>query len=164
MKIRNQDFNFDILNAADADRIQQAVDTLQAAAAAIPKNSSFGDIIRANCALLDDFLAQVLGEDYDARLNVSSDDLRGLKALYFEVLEEIVRAKEELAAPSFSAPAAVARTDLKVQARQAAQAASAALPAVNEAAAPAPKAAAPDFSRMNRAQRRAWVKALKGGR
>ena len=77
--------------------------------------------------------------------------------MYFEVLEEIGRAKEELAAPSFPAPAAVARTDLKVQAQQAAQAVSAALPAVNEAA-------APDFSRMNRAQRRAWVKALKGGR
>ena len=154
MKIRNQEFAFDVLRAADADRIQQAVDAMQAAAAAIPKTSGFGDIIRANCALLDDFLAQVLGEDYDARLNVSPDDLRGLKALYFEVLEEIGRAKEELAAPSFPAPAAVARTDLKVQAQQAA---SAALPAVNEAA-------APDFSRMNRAQRRAWVKALKGDR
>ena len=62
MKIRNMEFDFDVLSAADADRLQDAVDTLQAAAAAVPETAGLGNIIRANCAAIDSFLATILGE------------------------------------------------------------------------------------------------------
>ena len=85
MQIRNQDFNFDVLNAADADRFQQAVNEMQAAAAAVPKAGGLGAIIRANCAAIDNFLADLLGEDYDQRLGIDTDNLRQLQAVYYEM-------------------------------------------------------------------------------
>lgn len=166
MKIRNQNFDFDVLNAADADRLQDAVDTLQAAAAAVPATAGLGNVIRANCAAIDSFLASILGEDYDIRMSINTNDLRALRALYLEVLSEIGKAKAELdissaASPAAANPAAVtARVDMQALAQQAAQTAAQSLPA---AATPPERAAVP-FSSMNREQRRAWVRAIKGGK
>ena len=156
MKIRNQDFDFDVLNAADADRFQQAVNELQAAAAAVPKTSGLGDIIRANCAAIDSFLADLLGEDYDIRLNIDTNNLRQLQTVYFEFLDACTAAQNEIQA--MYTVGTVAGVDVKTQATAAARQAAQSLPAP----APASKAVPVDFSRMNRAQRRAWVKALAG--
>ena len=166
MNIRNVEFDFDVLRAADADRLQDAVDTLQAAAAAVPETAGLGNIIRANCAAIDSFLATILGEDYDIRMNINTNDLRALRALYLEVLSEIGKAKAELDIPTAAVstaanPAVVtARAEMQAQARQAAQAAAQSLPAVTK---PIEHAAVP-FSSMNREQRRAWVRAIKGGK
>ena len=166
MKIRNMEFDFDVLNAADADRLQDAVDTLQAAAAAVPATAGLGNIIRANCAAIDSFLASILGEDYDIRININTNDLRALRALYLEVLSEIGKAKAELDIPAATGPAAAnpavvtARAEMQAQARQAAQTAAQSLPAVTKP----PERTAVPFSSMNREQRRAWVRAIKGGK
>ena len=163
MQIRNQDFNFDVLNAADADRFQQAVNELQAAAAAIPKTSGLGDIIRANCAAIDSFLADLLGEDYDIRLNIDTNNLRQLQAVYYEFLDTCTAAQNEIQA--MHSVGTVASVDVKAQAAAAAKQAAQTLPTPAQALAapaPAPKAAPVDFSKMNRAQRRAYVKALAG--
>lgn len=162
MQIRNQDFDFDVLNATDADRFQQAVNELQAAAA-IPKTSGLGDIIRANCAAIDSFLADLLGEDYDIRLNIDTNNLRQLQAIYYEFLDACTAAQNEIQA--MRTVGAVASVDVKAQAAAAAKQAAQTLPTPAQAlAAPAqaPKAAPVDFSKMNRAQRRAYVKALAG--
>lgn len=160
MKIRNQDFDFDVLNATDADRFQQAVNELQATAAAIPRTSGLGDIIRANCTALDSFLADLLGEDYDIRLNIDTNNLRQLQAVYYEFLDVCTAAQNEIQA--MSPVSTAADVGLKAQAAAAAKQAAQSLPAPAQAPVPAPKAAPVDFSRMNRAQRRAWVKALAG--
>lgn len=160
MKIRNVEFNFDILQAADADRFQQAVNELQAAAAVVPKTSGLGDIIRANCAAIDSFLADLLGEDYDIRLNIDTNNFRQLQAVYYEMLNACTAAEKEIQA--MSPVSTAADVSLKAQAAAAAKQAAQSLPAPAQAPAPAPKAAPVDFSRMNRAQRRAWVKALAG--
>lgn len=155
MQIRNLEFDFDIFRAADADRVQRAVNTLQQTAAALPKDISLGDVVRANCAALDGFLAEILGEDYNDRLGVDVFNLRALKQLYLELLEAITKEKEALAVPTASASSpAAAKADLKVRAQQAAKASGTALPS--------PLPAAPDFSQMNRPQRRAYIKALTG--
>ena len=174
MQIRNQDFDFDILNAADADRFQQAVNELQAAAAAVPKAGGLGAIIRANCAAIDNFLADLLGEDYDQRLGIDTDNLRQLQAVYYEMLDACAAVQKEI--QSMGAVTTAAGVDVKARAAAAAKQAAQSLPqpaAQNrtmDAAAPEMPAvpaqsavpAAVDFSRMNRAQRRAWVKALAG--
>lgn len=160
MKIRNQDFDFDVLNATDADRFQQAVNELQATAAAVPKASGLGDIIRANCAAIDNFLADLLGEDYDIRLNINTNNLRQLQAIYYEFLDVCTAAQNEIQA--MRTVGTVAGMDVKAQAASAARQAAQTLPAPAPAPAPVPKAAPVDSSKMNRAQRRAYVKALAG--
>ena len=160
MKIRNQDFDFDVLNATDADRFQQAVNELQATAAAVPKAAGLGAIIRANCAAIDNFLADLLGEDYDIRLNINTNNLRQLQAIYYEFLDVCTAAQNEIQA--MRTVGTVAGMDVKAQAASAARQAAQTLPAPAPAPAPVPKAAPVDFSKMNRAQRRAYVKALAG--
>lgn len=160
MKIRNVEFDFDVMRAADADRFQQAVNEMQATAAAVPKTSGLGDIIRANCAMIDSFLADLLGEDYDIRLNIDTDDLRQLQGLYYEFLDICTAVQKEIQA--MRTVNTVAGVDVKARAATAARQAAQSLPAPSQAPAPAPQAAPVDFSRMNRAQRRAYVKALAG--
>lgn len=191
MNIRNVEFDFDILRAADADRFQQAVNEMQAAAAAVPKAGGLGAIIRANCAAIDNFLADVLGDDYDQRLGLDTENLREMKAVYQDVLNAVPAAQKEFEV--FGVAQTVAGVDVKARAAAAAKTAAASLPglvyaaeakpagAVAEAApvgsigeaAPGPvafplAAAQPtpqppvDFSHMNRAQRRAYIKSLTG--
>ncbi len=188
MNIRNVEFDFDILRAADADRFQQAVNEMQAAAAAVPKAAGLGAIIRANCAAIDNFLAGVLGDDYDQRLGLDTENLREMKAVYQDVLNAVTAAQKEF--EGFGVAQTVAGVDVKARAAAAAKTAAASLPkpaepldwldptaaadgAVAEPlhfrsapethAAPAQQAApAPDFSHMNRAQRRAYIKSLTG--
>ena len=174
MNIRNVEFDFDILRAADADRFQQAVNEMQAAAAAVPKAGGLGAIIRANCAAIDNFLADLLGEDYDQRLGIDTDNLRQLQAVYYEMLDACTAVQKEI--QSMGAVTTAAGVDAKARAAAAAKQAAQSLPqpaaqnrtmdaaAPEMPAAPAQPAApaAVDFSRMNRAQRRAYVKALAG--
>lgn len=193
MNIRNVEFDFDILRAADADRFQQAVNEMQAAAAAVPKAGGLGAIIRANCAAIDNFLADVLGDDYDQRLGLDVENLREMQAVYTEVLAAVTEVQKEIEA--FGAVNTVAKVDAKARAAAAARNAAASLPgpvyaaeakpagAVAEAApvgsigeaAPGPvafplAAAQPTpqpplaYSQMNRAQRREYVKKLKDGK
>ena len=96
MNIRNVEFDFDILRAADADRFQQAVNEMQAAAAAVPKAGGLGAIIRANCAAIDNFLADVLGDDYDQRLGLDVENLREMQAVYTEVLAAVTEVQQEI--------------------------------------------------------------------
>lgn len=171
MKIRNVEFDFDIFRAADADRFDRAVKDMQAAAQRLEREkaalSSLGDIIRAQCAVLDDFLAQVLGEDYDECLHLDAENLRQVRGLYYELLDRVDADRRDLeqsrypqpraqAAPALPAPPAVP----ELSAQQAAEP-----PAPNTAVFP-PRPAAetppPDFAHMNRAQRRAAVRAMKG--
>ena len=194
MNIRNVEFDFDILRAADADRFQQAVNEMQAAAAAVPKAAGLGAIIRANCAAIDNFLADVLGDDYDQRLGLDTENLREMKAVYQDVLNAVTAAQKEF--EGFGVAQTVADVDVKARAAAAAKTAAASLPkpaepldwldptaaatvaeakpagAIGEAA-PGPvafplAAAQPtpqppvDFSHMNRAQRRAYIKSLTG--
>ena len=132
MKIRNVEFDFDILRASDADRMQAAITALRAAEQAAPKagQTDLGSVIRYNCGLIDSLLTEVLGEDYDQRLGIETDNLRQLKAVYLELLGSIDEARREL--------------DLTA------------------AAAPQQPAPAPDFAHMNRAQRRAYIQAMTG--
>ena len=186
MNIRNVEFDFDILRAADADRFQQAVNEMQAAAAAVPKAGGLGAIIRANCAAIDNFLADVLGDDYDQRLGLDTENLREMKAVYQDVLNAVTAAQKEF--EGFGVAQTVAGVDVKARAATAARQAAQRLPAPSQAPAPVPQAApvgsigeaAPgpvafplaaaqptpqppvDFSHMNRAQRRAYIKSLTG--
>ncbi len=190
MKIRNVDFDFDILRAADAERFEQAANALQDTAARLPKDSLAG-IIKGTCAMLDAFLADVLGEDYDQRLGLDVENLREMQAVYQEVLNAVTAAQKEL--QSFGVAQTVAGVDVKARAAAAAKTAAASLPApvyaaeakpvgavaeakpvgaIGEAAAGPvafPLAAAQptpqppvDFAHMNRAQRRAYIKSLTG--
>ena len=181
MNIRNVEFDFDILRAADADRFQQAVNEMQATEGRIPRDSLAG-LIRATCAMLDTFLADVLGDDYDQRLGLDTENLREMKAVYQDVLNAATAAQKEF--EGFGVAQTVAGVDVKARAAAAAKTAAASLPgpvyaaeakpagAVAEAA-PGPvafplAAAQPtpqppvDFSHMNRAQRRAYIKSLTG--
>lgn len=92
MKIRNVDFDFDILRAADAERFEQAAHAMQDTAARLPKDSLAG-IIKGTCAMLDAFLADVLGEDYDQRLGLDVENLREMQAVYTEVLAAVTAAQ-----------------------------------------------------------------------
>ena len=170
MLIRNTEFDFDILRAADAERFERAAHAMQDTAARVPRDSLAG-IIRATSAMIDAFLADVLGEDYDVRLGLDVENLREMQAVYQEVLAAVAAQKE---LQSFGAAQAVAGVDVKARAAAAAKNAAASLPQspaprADEAAAPlsfpaaaAPAAPAPDFSHMNRAQRRAYIKSLTG--
>ena len=190
MKIRNVDFEFDILRTADAERFERAAHAMQATEGRIPRDSLAG-LIRATCAMLDTFLADVLGDDYDQRLGLDTENLREMKAVYQDVLNAVTAAQKEF--EGFGVAQTVAGVDVKARAAAAAKTAAASLPgpvyaaeakpagAVAEAApvgsigeaAPGPvafplAAAQPtpqppvDFSHMNRAQRRAYIKSLTG--
>lgn len=170
MLIRNTEFDFDILRAADAERFERAAHAMQDTAARLPKDSLSG-IIKGTCAMIDAFLADVLGEDYDVRLGLDVENLREMQAVYQEVLAAVTAAQKEL--QSFGAAQTVAGVDVKARAASAAKAAAASLPQnaprEDAASAPlpfpaaaAPAAPAPDFSHMNRAQRRAYIKSLTG--
>ena len=190
MLIRNAEFDFDILRAADAERFERAAHAMQDTAACLPKDSLSG-IIKGTCAMIDAFLADVLGEDYDQRLGLDVDNLREMQAVYQEVLAAVTAAQKEF--EGFGVAQTVAGVDVKARAAAAAKTAAASLPgpvyaaeakpagAVAEAApvgsigeaAPGPvafplAAAQPtpqppvDFSHMNRAQRRAYIKSLTG--
>lgn len=195
MKIRNVDFDFDILRASDAERFEQAARQMQDTAARVPRDSLVG-IIRATCAMIDSFLADVLGDDYDQRLGLDVENLREMQAVYTEVLAAVTEAQKEIEA--FNTVNTVAKVDVKAKAAAAARNAAASLPkpaepldwgdpteaaslAVAEAkpvgavgeASPGPvafptAAARPTpqpplaYSQMNRAQRREYVKKLKG--
>ena len=191
MLIRNTEFDFDILRAADAERFERAAHAMQDTAARLPKDSLSG-IIKGTCAMIDAFLADVLGEDYDVRLGLDVENLREMQAVYHEVLAAAADAQKEL--QSFGAAQTVAGVDVKARAAAAAKTAAASLPkpaepldwgdptaaaaeakpagAIGEAA-PGPvafplAAAQPtpqppvDFAHMNRAQRRAYIKSLTG--
>lgn len=187
MKIRSVDFDFDILRASDAERFEQAARQMQDTAARVPRGSLVG-IIRATCAMIDSFLADVLGDDYDQRLGLDVENLREMQAVYQEVLNAVTAAQKEL--QSFGVAQTVAGVDVKAKAAAAARNAAASLAvaeakpvgavaeaapvgAIGEAAppfriapaapaAPAQQAAPVDFSQMNRAQRRAYIKSLTG--
>ena len=168
MLIRNAEFDFDILRAADAERFERAAHAMQDTAARLPKDSLSG-IIKGTCAMIDAILADVLGEDYDQRLGLNVDNLREMQAVYQEVLAAVTAAQKEL--QSFGVAQTVAGVDVKARAAAAAKNAAASLPApaphADEAAAPLPfpaaaATAAPDFAHMNRAQRRAYIKSLTG--
>lgn len=168
MLIRNAEFDFDILRAADAERFERAARVMQDTAARVPRDSLAG-IIRATSAMIDAFLADVLGEDYDVRLGLDVENLREMQAVYQEVLAAVAAAQKEL--QSFGAAQAVAGVDVKARAAAAAKNAAASLPqnapredGTAPAALPFPASpAAPvDFSHMNRAQRRAYIKSLTG--
>ena len=170
MLIRNTEFDFDILRAADAERFERAAHAMQDTAARLPKDSLSG-IIKGTCAMIDAFLADVLGEDYDQRLGLDADNLREMQAVYQEVLAAVTAAQKEL--QSFGVAQTVAGVDVKARAAAAAKNAAASLPQppapisfpASPAAevAPQPQQTAPvDFSRMNRAQRRAYIKSLTG--
>ena len=171
MLIRNTEFDFDILRADDAERFERAARVMQDTAARVPRDSLAG-IIRATSAMIDAFLADVLGEDYDVRLGLDVENLREMQAVYQEVLAAVAAAQKEL--QSFGAAQTVAGVDVKARAAAAAKNAAASLPQspaprADEAAAPlsfpaaaAPAAPAPDFAHMNRAQRRAYIKSLTG--
>ena len=181
MNIRNVEFDFDILRTADAERFERAAHAMQATEGRIPRDSLAG-LIRATCAMLDTFLADVLGDDYDQRLGLDTENLREMKAVYQDVLNAVTAAQKEF--ESFGVAQTVAGVDVKARAAAAAKTAAASLPgpvyaaeakpagAVAEAA-PGPvafplAAAQPtpqppvDFSHMNRAQRRAYIKSLTG--
>lgn len=170
MLIRNAEFDFDILRAADAERFERAAHAMQDTAACLPKDSLSG-IIKGTCAMIDAFLADVLGEDYDQRLGLDVDNLREMQAVYQEVLAAVTAAQKEL--QSFGVAQTVAGVDVKARAAAAAKTAAASLPQSNAPVsfpaspaaevAPQPQQAAPvDFSHMNRAQRRAYIKSLTG--
>ena len=170
MLIRNAEFDFDILRAADAERFERAAHAMQDTAARLPKDSLSG-IIKGTCAMIDAFLADVLGEDYDQRLGLNVDNLREMQAVYQEVLAAVTAAQKEL--QSFGVAQTVAGVDVKARAAAAAKTAAASLPQSNAPVsfpaspaaevAPQPQQAAPvDFSHMNRAQRRAYIKSLTG--
>ena len=190
MKICNVEFDFDILRAKDADRLQAAVDALRAAERAAPKAdpADLGGVIRRNCGLIDGLLTAVLGEDYDQRLGIDTDNLRQLKAVYLELLGGIDAARRELdftlpAPPAASPAPVVAAVDARAKAAAAkslpkpaepldwgdpTEAADAAvaepLPfrsTPEQPAAPA-QPPAPDLAHMNRAQRWAYLKSLAG--
>lgn len=192
MKIRSVDFDFDILRASDAERFEQAARQMQDTAARVPRDSLVGSI-RATCAMIDSFLADVLGDDYDQRLGLDVENLREMQAVYTEVLAAVTEVQKEIEA--FGAVNTVAKVDAKARAAAAARNAAASLPgpvyaaeakpsgAVAEAApvgavgeaSPGPvafptAAARPTpqpplaYSQMNRAQRREYVKKLKGGK
>lgn len=169
MKIRNVEFDFDILRAADADRFDRAVKDMQAAAHRLEREkaaiSSLGDTIRAQCAVLDDFLAQVLGEDYDERLHLDAENLRQVRGLYYELLDSVDADRRDLEQSKYPQPRAEAAPALpalpavpELSAQQAEE------PSAPDAAVfpPRPAENPPDFSRMNRAQRRAAVRAMQG--
>ena len=185
MNIRNVEFDFDILRAADADRFERAAHAMQATEGRIPRDSLAG-LIRATCAMLDTFLADVLGDDYDQRLGLDTENLREMKAVYQDVLNAVTAAQKEF--EGFGVAQTVAGVDVKARAATAARQAAQRLPAPSQAPAPVPQAApvgsigeaAPgpvafplaaaqptpqppvDFSHMNRAQRRAYIKSLTG--
>lgn len=170
MLIHNAEFDFDILRAADAERFERAAHAMQDTAARLPKDSLSG-IIKGTCAMIDAFLADVLGEDYDQRLGLDVDNLREMQAVYQEVLAAVTAAQKEL--QSFGVAQTVAGVDVKARAAAAAKTAAASLPQSNAPVsfpaspaaevAPQPQQAAPvDFSHMNRAQRRAYIKSLTG--
>ena len=185
MLIRNAEFDFDILRAADAERFERAAHAMQDTAACLPKDSLSG-IIKGTCAMIDAFLADVLGEDYDQRLGLDVDNLREMQAVYQEVLAAVTAAQKEF--EGFGVAHTVAGVDVKARAATAARQAAQSLPAPSQAPAPVPQAApvgsigeaAPgpvafplaaaqptpqppvDFSHMNRAQRRAYIKSLTG--
>lgn len=206
MKIRNVDFDFDFLCVSDMERYAAAYKTMQAAHLALKaKNLSGIESLRATCAVFDTFLSDVLGEDYDQKMGIKSDNLRDLIDVFGELSMQANKAQEEVKAITAkvkhnATPAMQAKADAAV--RQAAQslptpagsmgppplalgdptaAADAAeakpVGTIGEASLPfrgAPAApvafpqqtapSEPDFAHMNRAQRRAWVKALKGGK
>lgn len=125
MLIRNTEFDFDILRAADAERFERAAHAMQDTAARLPKDSLSG-IIKGTCAMLDTFLADVLGEDYDVRLGLDVENLREMQAVYQEVLAAVTAAQKEL--QSFGAAQTVAGVDVRARAAAAAKTAAASLP------------------------------------
>lgn len=143
MKIRNVDFEFNPYNARYADRITHAIAGLQEAQAAAQQvdQSDFGGAIAFQCAAVDAFLSELLGEDYDERLGIDVDDLLELKRVSEEVMAQMNAARREMEAFT----------------QQAGAAAPTAAPGVEQ-----PAAASVDFAKMNRAQRRAAVRALRG--
>ena len=181
MKIRNVEFDFDILRASDADRMQAAITAMRTAEQAAPKAGAadLGSVIRYNCGLIDSLLTEVLGEDYDQRLGIETDNLRQLKDVYLELLGSLNAARRELdltsaALPQPPAPAPVVTVvEARAKAAAAARAAAQSLPQPApqdappaETAVPFPASpaapAAPDFAHMNRAQRRAYIQAMTG--
>lgn len=125
MLIRNTEFDFDILRADDAERFERAARVMQDTAARVPRDSLAG-IIRATSAMIDAFLADVLGEDYDQRLGLDVENLREMQAVYQEVLAAVTAAQKEL--QSFGAAQTVAGVDVKARAAAAAKNAAASLP------------------------------------
>lgn len=125
MKIRSVDFDFDILRTADAERFERAAYAMQETAARLPKDSLSG-IIKGTCAMIDAFLADVLGEDYDQRLGLDVENLREMQAVYQEVLAATTAAQKEL--QSFGVAQTVAGVDVKARAAAAAKTAAASLP------------------------------------
>lgn len=173
MKIHNVDFDFDFYSVSDMERYQAAYETMQAATAALKAKALNGlDSLRGTCAVFDAFLADVLGEDYDQKLGIKSDNLHA----QLDVFDELMTlGKAEQAAMTervaeINRKRATASAEALAQAK--AKAAAANLPQTaprEDTAAPAaltfPAAAAPaapvDFSHMNRAQRRAYIQSLK---
>lgn len=147
MTIRNVEFDFNPFNAKHADKMSRALTAVQEMQqlAQQADTHDLGAVIRAQCAGFDAFLAELLGEDYDQRLELDTDDLLELKRVSEEVMAQVAAAQQELAEfaqKGIAAPAALPGT-------------------APQAAASAP--AAVDFSKMDRAQRRAAIRAIKGG-
>ena len=87
MKIHNVDFDFDFYSVSDMERYQAAYETMQAATAALKAKALNGlDSLRGTCAVFDAFLADVLGEDYDQKLGVKSDNLHALLDVFDELM------------------------------------------------------------------------------
>lgn len=188
MKIHNIDFDFDFYSVSDMERYQAAYETMQAATAALKAKALNGlDSLRGTCAVFDAFLADVLGEDYDQKLGIKSDNLHALLDVFDELMtlgkaeqaamtervaeinrkratastEVLAQAKAKAAAQSLPQPASQEDATAAAAIAEPAPRSPAPLPFPTSPAAPS---APPDFTHMNRAQRRAYIQSLKGRR
>ncbi|MGN0706768.1 MAG: hypothetical protein ACI4JC_02060 [Faecalibacterium sp.] len=171
MKIRNVEFDFKPMRIRDAKRLQQALQGLQASNKPFDPQDPWGN---DPCGEIDVFFADVLGEDYAEKLQIDTEDMEELNLLavdFFEGIRSSTERMEQLnhrmqelmpgVQPAVSTPASPAVLPAAVPELSAQQAAE---PSAPDAAffPPRPAENPPEFSRMNRAQRRAAVRAMKG--
>ena len=87
-------YSYDVRDAEDAERFENALDALRTAEKAIPKDGKLSEMIKAQCEMLKEFFDNCLGEGAGKNLCTTKDELGNEKsnniAFHYEVYDEFL--------------------------------------------------------------------------
>lgn len=86
-KWNDNEFEFDTRDADDAERLEKAVDAIQKAEKAMPKDGKTSDLIRLQCSMIKDFFDTCLGEGSGVLICTEKNRLD----LHYEAYEAFLR-------------------------------------------------------------------------
>lgn len=95
-RYNDTEFEFDIRDADDAEKFENALDSMKAAEAAAAKTGKMSEMTRAQCKMIKDFFDECFGENASKKLFGDKNNLSVCYDAYQKFLDIIRKQKNNL--------------------------------------------------------------------